>query len=230
MTLFEIPHRIPSEEILDAGIPPEEAERSLRDIEWAHRNLGGRRLMKKTFLPFLLSLPAARLELLDLGCGSGHVSLDLEARLASAGKSGRVHGLDRAAAHVRLGRRGTSLCGDAFRLPFADQSLDVVFSALFVHHFSPDELARLVSEMARVARLGVAAFDVSRTYLALGLVSVVGPLVFQSPVTVWDAKASVRQAYTLEELESVLSPLLPGVQVEPSGLLAISAIWRRPSV
>lgn len=65
---------------------------------------------------------------LDLGCGTGFFLPQL------AGRCRRLHGLDLAPGMLQQAAlRGSGaqlLCGDAERLPFADQSLDWVFSSL----------------------------------------------------------------------------------------------------
>jgi SAM-dependent methyltransferase len=52
----------------------------------------------------------------------------------------------------RFGPRTTVLAGDAFRLPLADQSIDVSISQGLMEHFSDDQIRDLVSEQLRVCR------------------------------------------------------------------------------
>jgi SAM-dependent methyltransferase len=206
--------RLPSPELLDGDVPPHEAEASLRDIEWVHRNLGGRALVRRHLAPVLASLGAGSPTLLDVGCGSGHVAREI-------GRPGpaapRVLGLDLKMSHARLSPRGLTLAGDALRLPLADGSVDVVFSTLFLHHFGPEEVRRLLAEAARVARRAVVALDLTRSVASLALVSVVGPLFFESRLSIADGRASVRQAYTLEEARSLAQAALPGASVTRAG-------------
>lgn len=223
-----VPARRRSVEELELGIAPEEAERSLRDIEWIHRNLGGRWTIRRGLLPALAALGPGPLTLLDVGCGTGHAGDDLAAVARRRGLPVESLGIDRLLAHARLAGRGRVVVGDAFRIPLPDRSVDVVFSALFVHHFSDDELSLLLAESARVARRLVAHFDVDRHLGAWALVAAVGPLAFRSPVTLSDAKASVLQAYTPRELGAIASGVLPGARVDRVGLLGCRLLWHRP--
>src|SRR5215471_9306443 len=62
-----------------------------------------------------------------------------------------------AVARDRLrGRPGEWLIarGDAFRLPVADHSVDLVYSTKFVRHFQRDDRARLYNEIRRALRAG----------------------------------------------------------------------------
>jgi SAM-dependent methyltransferase len=227
---FWVPDRRPADEILDGDVPAPEAEASLSDIEWVHRNLGGRLLLARRLLPLLsaLACDGGRLSLLDLGCGSGHVGRDLLAAFARRGGSLRAFGLDRKLTHARLAPRGRAAAADALTLPFADRSVDVVFSTLFLHHFSPSEIATLLGEAGRVARRAVVSFDLTRHRVALVLISVLGPLAFRSRISTLDGQASVRQAYTREEMACLARPVLPGATLAPAGPFVWQLVWLRP--
>jgi SAM-dependent methyltransferase len=227
---FWVPDRRPADEILDGDVPAPEAEASLSDIEWVHRNLGGRILLARRLLPLLSALAGSRgsLSLLDLGCGSGHVGRDLLSAFARRGGSLRAFGLDLKLTHARLSARGRAAAADALALPFGDRSVDVVFSTLFLHHFSPAEIATLLAEAERVARRAVVSFDLTRHRIPLALISVVGPLAFRSRISTVDGQASVRQAYTREEMGRLALPVLPGATLAPAGPFVWQLVWIRP--
>jgi len=96
------------------------------------------------------------LDLLDLGCGPGTITVDLAERVAP----GRVVGLDAAAgvlgeASALAGRRGVAVewvVGDALALPFADAAFDVVHAHQLLQHLA-DPVGAL-REAARVLRPG----------------------------------------------------------------------------
>jgi ubiquinone/menaquinone biosynthesis C-methylase UbiE len=97
------------------------------------------------------------LELLDVGCGPGTITLDLAERVAPA----RVVGLDREegivsdAEHLRIEREvpnASFLVGDVYELDFPDRSFGVVHAHQVLQHLK-DPVAALV-EMRRVSRAG----------------------------------------------------------------------------
>jgi SAM-dependent methyltransferase len=90
------------------------------------------------------------------------------------------------------------------RLPLRADSFDVVACNLVAHHFAPDILERVAREALRVARVAVLINDVIRSRLHLALTYAGLPL-FRSRLTWHDAPASVRQAYTLDEMRSIVS-------------------------
>ena len=228
---FWVPGRVPADEILDGALPAREEEASLSDIEWVHRNLGGRVLLRRRLLPLLEDLAGSErrpLTLLDLGCGSGHVGRDLVDAFGRRGRALTVLGCDLKPSHVRLAERGRSAAGDALRLPVATSSVDVVFSTLFLHHFSPEELRSLLFESRRVARKAVVAFDLSRHRIAHALISVIGPLAFRTRVSTLDGRASVLRAFTPSEISALASDVLPGAAVRRAGPFVWELVWSRP--
>ena len=70
MSAVDFARRATDTELLDAGVPPEEARRSLADLRLVGRLPGGRRPLLKAVRPFLAG---ERPRLLDVGCGSGDV-------------------------------------------------------------------------------------------------------------------------------------------------------------
>jgi ubiquinone/menaquinone biosynthesis C-methylase UbiE len=110
-------------------------------------------------------IPSLRpgLDLLDVGCGPGTLTVDL-ARLVAPG---RVVGVDRAAGILSQAKAHAEAEGvsvefreaDAYALPFADGAFDVVHAHQVLQHLA--DPARALAEMRRVTRPGgvVAARD-----------------------------------------------------------------------
>jgi ubiquinone/menaquinone biosynthesis C-methylase UbiE len=102
--------------------------------------------------------PAPGQRVLDLGCGTGTLTLLLE-RLAPGA---RVHGLDGDPKALGLARRKRAAAGSriplvlglADRLPYRDGSFDRVVSSLVFHHLTREEKLRALREAWRVLRPG----------------------------------------------------------------------------
>jgi SAM-dependent methyltransferase len=97
------------------------------------------------------------LDLLDVGCGPGTITLDLAARVAP----GSVVGVDAAeevvaraeAARAEAGAANVRFeAGDAYELAFADESFDVAHAHQVLHHLI--DPVRALREMRRVLRPG----------------------------------------------------------------------------
>ena len=94
---------------------------------------------------------------------------------------------------------GSALVADALDLPFSDSAFDLVSCSLFIHHLSPEHVITFAKEALRVCRRAVLVNDLIRNPFHLAMVYAGMPL-YRSRITRHDAPASVRQAYTVEEM------------------------------
>jgi ubiquinone/menaquinone biosynthesis C-methylase UbiE len=139
--------------------------------------------------------------LLEVAAGSGYVPKAASRRLTDRGIQLDITLLDRARSH--LGNGTNAVVGDALALPFPDASFDLVSSSLFMHHFSPEYVVQFINESLRVCRHAVLVNDLVRSPMHFAL-AYAGCLLYRSRLTRHDAPASVRQAYTVREMNSLL--------------------------
>ncbi len=104
-------------------------------------------------------------QVLDVGCGTGTLALEVARRVGRAGRAGRVVGIDPSPAQIararaKAARRRPPSVPIAFeigvieQLPFPAQTFDVVLSTLMMHHL-PNPLKRQgLAEIARVLKPG----------------------------------------------------------------------------
>ena len=185
----------------DAGTPAE-IRGSLRDLRFFNSRFGGVRATTHLIGQVAGQTGARSLSLLEVAAGTGYVAGRTRSRLRRHGIELSTTLLDRSRAHLNGNER--SVVADARALPFADASFDLVGSNLFVHHLEPEELLNFVREGLRVCRLAVLINDLIRHPLHLLLVYAGFPL-YRSRLTRHDAPASVRRAYTVEEMRALLA-------------------------
>ncbi|MGB8887589.1 MAG: methyltransferase domain-containing protein [Candidatus Korobacteraceae bacterium] len=193
-------------EMLDAdGGSPADVAASLNDLKHVNNWLGGTRTTIDLLSRVASEANCQKLSVLDVGSGAGDVPLAAKRALAGRGIHLRVTLLDRMGSHLPV--NGTAaVAGDALHLPFRDGTFDVVSSSLFAHHFEPGELPLFAREALRVCRRAVLINDLIRSRWHLALVYAGLPL-FRSPITWHDAPASVRRAYTRDEMRGMLEGL-----------------------
>ena len=93
---------------------------------------------------------------------------------------------------------------DALRLPFADESVDIVLCSQLLHHFEDELAVALLRELDRVARHRVIVSDLRRSWLAAsGIWLVSFPLRFH-PVSRHDGVVSVLRGFTRPTLYSIV--------------------------
>lgn len=195
-----VPRRVDAPELLDEhDAPRADMERSLRDLRRINRYMGGisvyRRLLRR-----LAGRDGSRLAILDLGTGTSDL-------LESMNGDGLRVGLDFKIDHLlygrelrRNGQRNIALIvGDAKNLPFREAVVDVITSAHFAHHFTPDENAAILRESLRIARLGVAVNDTNRHRVPLLWVRILAALRLVGRITQSDAPGSILRGYTADE-------------------------------
>ncbi len=184
------PPRDNQPELLDEhDAPRADMERSLRDLRRFNRYCGGRAIYHRMLHPF------APKSVLDLGTGTSELLDSLRGDVLRIGLDFKIDHL----LYLRDGSPTRRVVGDARHLPFRDSSVDVVTSAHFLHHFSPEENAEILADALRVSRRGVAMNDTRRHYAPLLFVKLLGILRLVGRITRFDAPASVRRGYTVEE-------------------------------
>src|SRR3954464_12543300 len=136
----------------DAGSAAE-VEASLADLRAINRRFGGASTLYGLVREAAARLGQRRFSLLDVAGASGDVPETVQSLLRNDGMDVEVTLLDRAASH--LSDRFPAVAGDALRMPFVDDTFDLVSCSLFLHHLEPDEIVAFVAEALRVARHGV---------------------------------------------------------------------------
>ena len=189
-------------EFLDSPeIDPAIVARSLADVARANSLFGGTSAAIDELMNALAELPSCA-TLLDVGTGLG----DIPCRARSVAKEKGIDlmtiGLDASCILAIASRKsvGASVCADALRLPFADNSVDIVMCSQVLHHFANGEALNLLREMNRVARRRVIVSDLRRSWLAAaGLWILSFPLGFHA-VSRHDGVVSVMRGFTTTEL------------------------------
>jgi SAM-dependent methyltransferase len=186
---------------------------NLRDLARANRHLGGADLSARAIEA--LAPGSSAIRVLDVGTGAADIPLALIDRGRAAGRLIHVTGIDRrpevlAAAAVvdpRVTATGELALhvADAGALPFGDDAFDVVHASLFLHHLEPAVARAVLTEMGRVARLGIVVNDLvrgRRTWIGAWLLSRIAT---RNRLTRYDGPLSVRRAYTIAELTALLA-------------------------
>ena len=187
--------RVLKPEILDT-LPPEQARASLADLTRINRRWGGYSTLRHLLAGVVGT--GEPFSLLDVGAASG----DMGEKIRQWYENARVTSLDRIATHLAAAR-DPRVVGDAFRLPFAEKSFDFVFSSLFLHHFTDDQIVCLFREFGRVASRQVLAIDLLRDPIAYYFLPWTQRFFGWNWVTVIDGPISVEAAFRPRELEEL---------------------------
>ncbi len=197
---------------------------ALRDLRLINRWFGGVSTTTAMLQRVARHCETREIAMLDVGGADGTLARDAAEDLSRLGIRLRLAVADRAASHI--GRAVPGVGADATALPFRTDSFDVVVCALLAHHLAPEQVCAFVQEGLRVARHAVLINDLRRSLLSLALVYAGWPL-YRSPLTRKDGPASVRAAYTPEEMREMLRHLPTRLEIHRSYLYRMQVIaWK----
>jgi hypothetical protein len=194
--------RVVRPELLDSGeATHDEIQGSLADLRFINSAFGGFGTSKFLLARVFGKTKLGRLAVLEVAAGNGDGSASMQRHF---GAKLRCTLLDRKAAHLNGSRQAfPSVVADALSMPFQDSVFDIVTCSLFAHHLEPDELHRFADEALRISRIALLINDIRRSAVHLGLVYLGMPL-YRSRITRHDSVASVKRAYTSEEMKNIL--------------------------
>jgi 2-polyprenyl-3-methyl-5-hydroxy-6-metoxy-1,4-benzoquinol methylase len=209
--LAPLPRAEHARELLDGPVPLEDLCKSLADISRLNALFGGRLVTLAAVRRLLARVPpGGRVTVLDVGTGGADIPRALVRWARRAGRPVRVFALDRDRPTVEVARRLAAdypeivlIQGDALALPFPAGSIDIVISALTLHHLEAAAASASLAAMDEVARLGFVVNDLFRSRLAYGLVWLVTRLATRSRMARHDGPLSVLRAYTADEVRAL---------------------------
>ena len=197
----------------------------LRELTVVNRRLGGISSSLATLERVMATLPDP-VVVADIGAGGGDLPRELLRRARRRGRDVRVVAIDASLLACRVAARrsgeiragiatggaaraepdGTPafVAADGFRLPLADDSVDIAHSAMMFHHFGDEDVAKLLAEMRRVSRAGVLVNDLHRHALALHGIALLTRAFSKSRYVRNDAPLSVRRGFTRAEISMIL--------------------------
>jgi len=213
---WDTPERVDEAELIDDESQPfDDLRFSMRDVQRANRFLGGTTIVARQTKAWLrygeVWKPGGReTTFLDIATGTGDlprvilkVALDRWFRV-------RVIGLDYSDRILQIAREEIGnepevrlMRGTAFRLPFADQSVDYAICSLAFHHFGFEGSVTALREMERVTRHGWLVNDLRRSRIAWHLFRAVSWITRMNLLTQHDGPASILRAYSIPEYRNM---------------------------
>jgi ubiquinone/menaquinone biosynthesis C-methylase UbiE len=199
--------RIPSQEWLDDDLgTPEEVQQSFDDLWRVNRWLGGVSGCLHLLERYFARGGSSCARILDVGSGDSRMAVYLHGELSRRNRGVNFVALDRRLSHLRNGNQSSGnilrVVADVSDLPFAEESFDVVICNLFLHHFSEERAVELLRCLAAIASEAVLVNDLERHPLPYFFIRLAWPFA-RSRITRHDGAASVRQAYTKDELATL---------------------------
>jgi 2-polyprenyl-3-methyl-5-hydroxy-6-metoxy-1,4-benzoquinol methylase len=207
--------RILVPERMDApNLPKAEHDWALRGLARLNRISRADLMLWRFLAPRLASLPSGGvLRILDVATGSGDVPIRLSQRARHRFPNAKIQwavcdASDHALETATRRAHAINLQLQAHRLDVTTDPLpehDVTICGLFLHHLESLQVVELLGRMAAAATTGIIISDLQRTRTGLFLANVAGRCFSRSPIVHSDAPASVRAAFTHQELADIAS-------------------------
>ncbi|MBI4503171.1 MAG: methyltransferase domain-containing protein [Gemmatimonadetes bacterium] len=173
---------------------------------------------------------SGHLTILDIGAGGGDIAAYVARRARERGTMLTPIALDwhRAAAGLCRERGLRSIVADAWSLPLAPRSFDIVVVSQVLHHFRTDPAVGLLRELSGVARRGVVIADLRRSAAAAAGIWLAGWALRFHPVTRRDGVTSVRRGFSVRGLSELLLAAGMPTPVHRRPGYRVVAAWRAP--
>jgi 2-polyprenyl-3-methyl-5-hydroxy-6-metoxy-1,4-benzoquinol methylase len=219
---MDLSSRSYQKELLDRDdIPFDAIERNMRELDIINTWLGGHRITLDG-LKYLLQ-NRKKIIICEVGCGGGDNLVAIEKWCKKKNICAEFIGIDInphciAVAKSKFKDSNSRFIASDFRLvEFKQEKTDIIFSSLFCHHFTNDELISMLGWMQNNSTVGFFINDLHRHVLAYYSISLLTRIFSRSWLVRHDAPLSVLRGFIRKEWMSLL---------EQAGIPSKSIEWK----
>ncbi len=206
----DLRHRSPQLELLDRDdIPFADIRQNMLELDRINHRLGGHAITRKGFRELAKDLPGNRpLEVVEIGCGGGDNLRVIRDAAAASGREIALTGVDLNPECIRYAGSveknwGIRFLHSDYRAVNFVQKPDILFSSLFCHHFSNEDLVSMLRWMKEQSRIGFFINDLHRHALAYHSIRTLTRLFSKSYLVRNDAPISVALGFRRSEWEEL---------------------------
>lgn len=201
--------RSQQKELLDQdNIPFAEIALNMKELEWINAHLGGHSITIKGFKNLLQNKKT--ISICEIGCGGGD-NLNAISRFCAANNiKAQFIGIDINEDCVEYARKNTDLKNTRFyvsdyrKFNFEENKPDIIFSSLFCHHFSDEELVEMLHWMKDNSLCGFFINDLHRHVIAYHFIKLTTAVFSKSRLVKNDASVSVLRGFKKTEWKDLL--------------------------
>ncbi len=219
---MNLSHRSYKKELLDGeDIPFSDIRQNMKELDVINTWLGGHAITISGFKQVLQNRKTVTV--CEIGCGGGDNLLAIYNWCQKNNISVQLTGIDFNADCISIARERLPFAGTQFfssdykAVDFGHLKPDIIFSSLFCHHFSNEELQFMLQWMYRHSAAGFFINDLHRHYLAFYSIKILTGLFSKSYLVKNDAPLSVQRGFIKSDWEQLL---------QPSGIVPYSIEWK----
>lgn len=189
-------------ELLDAeDIPFGDILTTMNELNVVNTFLGGHMITRKGVSFFLDELPAdAPLSIAEIGSGGGDNLAAIQRFLKEKNRRCTLTGVDIKAECIQYAQQHNDkninwICSDYSKTVWPAGKPDIIFSSLFCHHFTDEEMVQQLKWLKDNSRIGFFINDLHRHPVAYYSIRVLTQLFSKSHLVRNDGPLSVRRAF-----------------------------------
>ena len=196
-------------ELLDGNdIPFADIRQNMKELDFINTWLGGHAITIQGFKQLVQN--RKEIKVCEIGCGGGDNLLAIYNWCHKNKVIVRLTGIDYnkdciSIARGQLPAPGTQfITADYKTVDLGDDKPDIIFSSLFCHHFTNEEIVHMLNWMRTNAGLGFFINDLHRHFLAYYSIKILTGLFSKSYLVKNDAPLSVQRGFIKKEWEDLM--------------------------
>lgn len=200
-------------ELLDRhDLPFADIRRNMQELDFINRNLGGHEITLDGIVALISDHPVfnKQLNIVEIGCGGGDNLRAIQAWAMHIRLPVQLTGIDinKECLHFARSQKrneGIQFLHSDYRLATLPTRPDIVFSSLFCHHFTDEELVEQVQWMAGNSEIGFFINDLHRHPMAYYSIKLLTALFSRSYLVKNDAPLSVLRGFRKRDWDTIFS-------------------------
>jgi 2-polyprenyl-3-methyl-5-hydroxy-6-metoxy-1,4-benzoquinol methylase len=200
-------------ELLDKDdIPFADIKRNMQELDFINRKLGGHDITLDGIVALIKNKPLLnhQLKVVEIGCGGGDNLRSIKTWAAHIKLPVALLGIDineECVAYAKEQERnnGIEFIHSDYRQSFFQSKADIIFSSLFCHHFTDEELVQQLQWMKQKSNLGFFINDLHRHPVAYYSIKILTKLFSSSYLVKNDAPLSVQRGFKRSEWQQLFS-------------------------
>jgi 2-polyprenyl-3-methyl-5-hydroxy-6-metoxy-1,4-benzoquinol methylase len=206
--MINLRHRSYQKELMDADdIPFEAMAQTLKELNIVNTRLGGHAITIKGLKQLLDTKEPVTV--CEIGCGGGDNLFAIHKYCSRYHIPVNFIGIDMNPECIAFARQQYPqlpcqwICSDYALVQFGDQKPGIIFSSLFCHHFTDEQLVPMLGWLSQNSRRGFFINDLHRHWLAYYLIKYITKYFSKSYLVKNDACISVARSFTNKEWQQL---------------------------
>lgn len=208
--MINLRHRSYQKELMDAdNIPFDAMAQTLKELNVVNTRLGGHAITIEGIKK--LKGNATSITVCEIGCGGGDNLFAIHKYCIKNNITVNFIGIDMNMECINFAKQQYPqlpcqwICSDYAVVNFGNNRPDIIFSSLFCHHFTDEQLVSMLHWLKQNSRRGFFINDLQRHWLAYHLIKNITKVFSKSYLVKNDAALSVARSFRKEEWEELFS-------------------------